>query len=118
VVRGLLLGAKALKKTELDPTEAQAKKHRDALKNEADRLLAPGRADSPTEIEDKFRRRPMKQRGHLFVFTDRFVFLDHESVPATNNPAERQLRPAVVRRKLSCGHRTPRGAEAFEPMGV
>jgi hypothetical protein len=56
-----------------------------------------------------------KQRDHLFVF------LDHEKVPATNNRAEndraeRQLRPAVIRRKLSCTGRTPRGAQAFERM--
>ena len=56
-----------------------------------------------------------KQRDHLFVF------LDHEKVPAINNRAEndraeRQLRPAVIRRKLSCTGRTPRGAQAFERM--
>jgi len=44
------------------------------------------------------------------------MFLAHEKVPATNNRAERQLRPAVIRHKLSCGNRTPRGAEAFERM--
>ena len=44
------------------------------------------------------------------------MFLDHEKAPATNNRAERSLRPAVVRRKLSCGNRTSRGAEAFERM--
>jgi transposase len=78
------------------------------LEEEADRLLSPGRADSLTETEDKIRRRLKKQRDHLFVF------LDHEKVEATNNRAERRLRPAVMRRKLSCGNRTPRGAEAFE----
>ena len=51
-----------------------------------------------------------KQRDHLFVF------LDHEKVEATNNRAERRLRPAVMRRKLGTGNRTPRGAEAFERM--
>lgn len=113
-VRGLLIGAKALKKAKPDLPETQTKKCRDALESEADRLLAPGRADSLTEglspIEDKIRRRLRKQRDHLFVF------LDHENVPATNNRAERQLRPAVIRRKLSCGNRTPRGAKAFERM--
>jgi len=44
------------------------------------------------------------------------VFLDYEKVPATNNRAERRLRPAVMRRKLSCGNRTPQGARAFERM--
>jgi regulator of replication initiation timing len=109
-VKGLLIGAKALKKAKPDLSEARAKTCRRALEDEADRLLAPGRADSLTEIEDKIRRRLKKQRDHLFVF------LDHESVPATNNRAERQLRPAVIRRKLSCGNRTPRGGRAFERM--
>lgn len=109
-VKGLLIGAKALKKAKPDLPEVQTKKCRAALESEADRLLAPGRVDSLTEIEDKIRRRLRKQRDHLFVF------LDHEKVPPTNNRAERQLRPAVIRRKLSCGNRTPRGARAFERM--
>ena len=109
-VRGLLLGAKALKRAKPDLPTSQVEEHREALESEADRLLKPGRADSLTEIEDKVRRRLKKQRDHLFVF------LDHEKVPATNNRAERRLRPAVIRRKLSCGNRTPRGAEAFERM--
>jgi hypothetical protein len=107
-VRGLLIGAMALKKAKPDLSEEQFEEHRDALEEEADRLLSPGRADSLTETEDKIRRRLKKQRDHLFVF------LDHEKVEATNNRAERRLRPAVMRRKLSCGNRTPRGAEAFE----
>ncbi|MDQ3414747.1 MAG: transposase, partial [Verrucomicrobiota bacterium] len=35
---------------------------------------------------------------------------------ATNNLAERQLRPAVIRRKLSCGNKTRRGARTFEVL--
>ena len=34
----------------------------------------------------------------------------------TNNLAERQLRPAVIRRKLSCGNKTRRGARTFEVL--
>jgi hypothetical protein len=109
-VRGLLIGAMALKKAKPDLPEQQFDKRRNALEENADRLLEPGRADSLTEIEDKIRHRLKKQRDHLFVF------LDHEKVPATNNRAERRLRPAVMRRKLSCGNRTPRGARAFERM--
>lgn len=100
----------ALKKAKPDLPEQQFEERRDALEENADRLLKPGRADSLTEIEDKIRCRLKKQRDHLFVF------LDHEKVEATNNRAERRLRPAVMRRKLSCGNRTPRGARAFERM--
>jgi hypothetical protein len=103
-----------LKKAKPDLSEKKVQSHRRALEAEADRLLKPGRADSLTEglspIEDKIRRRLKKQRDHLFVF------LDHEKVEATNNRAERRLRPAVVRRKLSSGNPAPRGAEAFERM--
>ena len=38
-------------------------------------------------------------------------FLDHDGVDATNNLAEREIRPAVIARKLSAGNRTDEGAE-------
>jgi hypothetical protein len=43
-------------------------------------------------------------RGHLLTF------LYDPSVKPTNNLAERQLRPAVITRKLSAGNRSPQGA--------
>ncbi len=49
-----------------------------------------------------------KQRDHLFTF------LDHEGVDATNNLAERQLRPAVIARKISCGNKTPKPDTAIK----
>ena len=67
----------------------------------ADELLATPRRDPR---EEHVRRRLAKQRDHLFTF------LDHPDVPATNNLAERQLRPAVIARKLSCGNK-PTAAE-------
>ncbi|MGB3298217.1 MAG: transposase, partial [Phormidesmis sp.] len=42
-----------------------------------------------------------------------FTFLDHRAVNATNNLAERQLRPAVISRKLSCGNKTTNGANTW-----
>lgn len=39
------------------------------------------------------------------------VFLDDPRVPPTNNLAERALRPLVVLRKITFGHRTQSGAE-------
>ena len=54
------------------------------------------------------RNRLFKQRSHLFTF------LDFESVEATNNLAERQLRPAVIARKLSCGNKTEKGAQSWQ----
>jgi transposase len=60
--------------------------------------------------EEAVRARLWKQRDHLFVF------LERAGVDATNNLAERQLRPAVIRRKLSCGNKTRRGARTFEVL--
>lgn len=62
----------------------------------------------PCLWEESVRNRLSKQADHLFTF------LEHEGVAATNNLAERQLRPAVIRRKLSCGNKSRRGADTFE----
>ena len=49
--------------------------------------------------------------AHLFKHRDHlFTFLEEDAVDPTNNLAERQLRPAVIARKLSAGNRTERGA--------
>ena len=40
--------------------------------------------------------------------------LDHPGVKATNNRAERALRPAVIARKLSWGNKTERGKRTWE----
>lgn len=39
-----------------------------------------------------------------------FVFLHHPEVPATNNQAEREIRPAVIMRKNMYGNRSEKGA--------
>jgi hypothetical protein len=44
------------------------------------------------------------------------VFLDDPRVPPTNNPAERALRPLVVLRKTTFGHRTRDGAERMAAL--
>jgi len=41
-------------------------------------------------------------------------FLGEEGVPATNNQAERDLRPAVIARKVSRCSKNERGARVFE----
>lgn len=101
-LRALLKAALALKGAEGD---AEQRKHlRSALEQHADELL-----DTPRQgLEEKVRRRLHKQRDHLFTF------LDHAEVEATNNLAERQLRPAVIARKVSCGNKTERGARTWE----
>ena len=48
----------------------------------------------------------------LWVFTTQL--LTFYVVAATNNLAERQLRPAVIARKISCGNKTPKGARTWQ----
>lgn len=76
-----------------------------ALEKTTDQLLHRARAD-PTE--ERLANRLRKQRAH------RFRFLYDAQVEPTNNRAERQLRPAVIARKLSCGNKTIRGKRTCE----
>jgi len=77
------------------------------LEARAERLLSEPRLQPQ---EEKVRHRLDKQRDHLFTF------LRHAAVPATNNQAERQLRPAVIARKISCGNKTKAGAQAWQVL--
>jgi transposase len=78
---------------------------RQALERTAVQLLDSPRSEPS---EETVRYRLNKQRDHLFTF------LDHDGVDATNNLAERQLRPAVIARKISCGNKTPKGAHTWQ----
>lgn len=104
-LRNLLRAAQALKaaKPQMSP-QTFADKRR-ALDRRAEELLAGAGVDP---LEQAIANRIRKQQDHLFTF------LDHDAVDATNNRAERQLRPAVIARKLSCGNRTERGARTWE----
>lgn len=75
------------------------------LERRANKLLKLPRGDPG---EESIRRRLLKQHDHLFTF------LDYPGVDPTNNLAERQLRPAVIARKLSCGNKTPKGARTWQ----
>ncbi|HMB07064.1 MAG TPA: transposase, partial [Isosphaeraceae bacterium] len=76
---------------------------RGKLHAELDRLLA----GTYTDPDDA---RPAKL---LRKHRDRVLgFLGHDGVDATNNLAEREIRPAVIARKVSAGNRTEAGAEA------
>jgi len=102
-VKWLLQEAMALKREGLPVPERT--RRRAGLEERARALLA---APRPTNLEEKVRRRLEKQQDHLFTF------LEVEEVDATNNLAERQLRPAVIARKVSCGNKTPQGARTWE----
>jgi hypothetical protein len=61
--------------------------------------------------------RPAAERGRLHKQIDHLLtFLLHCAVEATNNLAERQLRPAVIARKVSCGPRTRAGTDAWQVL--
>lgn len=52
-------------------------------------------------------KRLSRQKDHLFTF------MHYDYVDPTNNLAERQLRPAVISRKISCGNKTMKGAKTW-----
>jgi transposase len=104
-VRHLLLAAQALKAAKPTLSESDYLQRRHTLESQAQHLLAPKRGDP---LEETIAQRLRKQQDHLFTF------LDDDAVEATNNLAERQLRPAVIARKVSCGNRTERGARTWE----
>ena len=92
-------------RVELDPAEYWPMVAH--LNRRADELLAAV-PSHPAEI--RIGNRLRKQRAHLLTF------LDLEGVDATNNLAERQLRPAVIARKLSAGNKTERGKTTYETL--
>lgn len=104
-IRALLRSAMRLKPIMLRVASSKRIAIRQRLEEKADELLGAPRGDP---LEERIRRRLFKQRDHLFTF------LDYPEVDATNNLAERQLRPAVISRKVSCGNKTASGARAWE----
>jgi hypothetical protein len=104
-LRDLLRAAQQLKHDtpKMDPKSIRSQRRQ--LDRLARQLILPTRTDA---VEEYVTHRLRKQLDHLFTF------LDHPDVPATNNLAERQLRPAVIARKISCGNRTPAGAHTWE----
>ena len=92
-----------LEKPSLDPFSFARRAQ--ALENQLDRLITARRQlTDPDNV--RFAKRLRKHRPHLL----RFLYLD--SLEATNNQAERMLRPAVITRKTNGCNRTPAGAEA------
>ena len=93
------------KALDTDPATPRHQQCVQRLEERASQLLAVPRSQPQ---EEQIRNRLSKQQDHLFTF------LKHREVPATNNLAERQLRPAVITRKISCGNKTDKGARTWE----
>lgn len=104
-VQALLRTALWLKALQLEPDRERFNLCVRSLRVRAHQLLDNPRAQPQ---EEKVRMRLWKQRDHLFTF------LERNDVPATNNLAERQLRPAVIARKISCGNKTENGAQSWQ----
>lgn len=100
-----LRGALELGKQREQLAGAQFEQELQALEKRADLLLEPAQ---PTPAEESVRQRLLKQRDHLFTF------LCYPGVDPTNNLAERQLRPAIITRKISCGNKTQSGVMTFQ----
>lgn len=101
----LLHAAMTLDRLRGDLSPPEFLRLRQNLDQRADALILPTRADPD---EERVANRLRKRRQWLFTF------LDHPGVEATNNRAERALRPAVIARKLSCGNKTERGKRTWE----
>jgi hypothetical protein len=101
----LLHAAMTLDRTRGDLPPPEFLRIRQHLDQQADSLILPPRTDPD---EERVANRLRKRRRWLFTF------LDHPGVEATNNRAERALRPAVIARKLSCGNKTQRGKHTWE----
>jgi len=106
-LRALLHTAMLFKALDADPTTARYQQCVQSLEGCAAQWLSTPRSQPQ---EERIRNRLWKQRDHLFTF------LKHQEVDATNNLAERQLRPAVIARKLSCGNKTDKGARTWQTL--
>ena len=100
-VARLLRGALALRGRGGEISERTFAAARSRLEADLDRMLRYHLTD---EDNERLGAHLFRHRAHLLTF------LYDERVQPTNNLAERQLRPAVIARKLSAGNRTLRGA--------
>jgi transposase len=83
-----------------------------AFASRRDRLHARLEALIETDWQDSNARRLIKRlKRHRHEL---FTFLGQLDVPFDNNHAEREIRPAVLMRKVSYGNRSDRGAETQE----
>lgn len=104
-LRALLHAAIFLQAHRADLPPPEWAKKRQFLEERADELLL---RTTPPDGAAKVAARLRKRRHWLFTF------LDDPALEATNNRAERALRPAVIARKLSCGNKTHRGKRTWE----
>ena len=101
-VARLLRRAIQLKERKTEMSSHGYRVARGQLEAALDRLLSREVSDPEAA---KLVRLLMKQRAHLLTF----LYVDE--VDATNNIAERRIRPAVIVRKISAGNRSTQGSD-------
>ena len=101
----VLRAALALRAQKPSLTQRQFRRRAGRLERQLDRLIDARRQWTDADNR-RLARRLRKQRAHLF----RFLYTP--DLDATNNHAERMLRPAVITRKTTGCNRTPDGALA------
>ena len=104
-VTALLREALQLKAEKPDLPEKMFIERATALEERLDQLIHTRRRFTDPD-NARFAKRLRKHREHLL----RFLYVD--GLDATNNQAERQLRPAVITRKTTGCNRVERGAQA------
>lgn len=119
-LKSLLKNAIRIKKFREQVGESRYQTGIQNIEKQANELIPPlgvleeqikkGHYDRYRESTQKVLKRLARQKDHLFTF------LYYDYVDATNNLAERQLRPAVISRKISCGNKTPHGAKTWEVL--
>jgi transposase len=109
-VKEVLQAALKLKAQKAQLTEARYIQQVKALEARLDELI-----DVKRKLTDpdnaRFAKRLRKHRPHIL----RFLYVDE--LAATNNLAERQLRPAVITRKTNGCNRTEEGAQTHAILG-
>lgn len=105
----VLREALALREQKPNLSEPEFQYRRCGLEQRLDALIAEGRRFFDPENR-RFAKRLRKQRRHLFTF------LYRAGVEATNNRAERALRPAVVVRKTGGCNKTKVGADTHSVL--
>jgi transposase len=108
-VAAVLRQALQLREEKEDLSDEQFQERLGGIERRLDELIAETRNFTDPDNR-RFAKRLRKQRRHLFTF------LTHEGVEATNNRAERAIRPAVVARKMGGCNKTHSGARTHSVL--
>jgi transposase len=103
-----LHGVFSLKKQVEELSAEEYQQEADAMVEWLDEFLQESNCSS--ESNQKFANQLTKIRPQIIPI------LEHAELPATNNQGERQIRPAVIHRKVCAGNKTERGAKTLADL--